>query len=248
MQQIICSKCKIEKHANEFNKCNFTSTGYQYKCRDCEKQYRTDNKTRIYERSIKYRQTYTEREKLSKQDYYKKNKERILARTKRWSQNNPDKVKNRRKKYYENNKERTKQTARSWRENNIDKYRDYQNKWTQNKRKTDPHYAIQHRLRNRTILALKEDKAVKTDSFKELCGCSIQELRIYIKSLFTDGMTWEKFIEGEIVIDHIKPCCAFNFIYPEHQKECFHYTNLRPIWKKDNEAKISQDLKHKLKK
>lgn len=39
---------------------------------------------------------------------------------------------------------------------------------------------------------------------------------------------------GEWHIDHIKPCASFDLTDPEEQKECFHYTNLQPLWAKDN--------------
>jgi len=47
-------------------------------------------------------------------------------------------------------------------------------------------------------------------------------------------MTWTKFMQGEIHIDHIKPCCRFDLSKPEEQVKCFHYTNLQPLWAEDN--------------
>lgn len=43
------------------------------------------------------------------------------------------------------------------------------------------------------------------------------------------GIIWE--------IDHIKPCVSFNLIDPEQQKQCFHYTNLQPLFKTNEVAK-----------
>ena len=47
-------------------------------------------------------------------------------------------------------------------------------------------------------------------------------------------MTWEDFMNGKIHIDHIRPCASFNLNDPSQQKICFHYTNLQPLWAKDN--------------
>lgn len=46
--------------------------------------------------------------------------------------------------------------------------------------------------------------------------------------------TWERYMNGEIVIDHIKPCVLFDLTDASQQKECFHYKNLQPLWKIDN--------------
>ncbi len=48
-------------------------------------------------------------------------------------------------------------------------------------------------------------------------------------------MTWDNY--GEWHIDHIKPCALFDFTKEEQQRECFHYTNLQPLWAKDNMRK-----------
>jgi hypothetical protein len=37
------------------------------------------------------------------------------------------------------------------------------------------------------------------------------------------GVTWE--------IDHIKACSNFDLTKLEEQKQCFHYTNLQPLFK-----------------
>jgi hypothetical protein len=43
-------------------------------------------------------------------------------------------------------------------------------------------------------------------------------------------MTWEN--HGVIwEIDHTKPCAAFDLTNLEQQKECFHHTNLQPLFK-----------------
>ena len=42
---------------------------------------------------------------------------------------------------------------------------------------------------------------------------------------------------GECHYDHMRPCASFDLTDPEQQKQCFHYTNLQPLWAKDNPSK-----------
>lgn len=48
-------------------------------------------------------------------------------------------------------------------------------------------------------------------------------------------MSWDNY--GERHVDHIKPCAKFDLSKPDEQRACFHYTNLQPLWAKDNIAK-----------
>lgn len=59
-------------------------------------------------------------------------------------------------------------------------------------------------------------------------------------------MSWKKYLEGGIHIDHKIPCKLFDLTKPEEQKKCFHYTNLQPLWELDNLRKGSS-LNYKLK-
>ncbi|MBW2472885.1 MAG: hypothetical protein JRE18_12495 [Deltaproteobacteria bacterium] len=70
----------------------------------------------------------------------------------------------------------------------------------------------------------------------ELVGVeSWEELAQHLESQFTDGMSWDNY--GQWHIDHIRPCVSFDLTDPEQQKECFNYTNLQPLWAKDNLSK-----------
>jgi hypothetical protein len=35
-------------------------------------------------------------------------------------------------------------------------------------------------------------------------------------------------------IDHIMPCAIFDLTRPEHQKRCFHFSNLQPMFASKN--------------
>ena len=97
-----------------------------------------------------------------------------------------------------------------------------------------PGHAILTRLRSR----LRHVVANKAGRTKELLGCTIDELLLHLESQFVDGMSWEN--RHLWHVDHIRPCASFDLTDPGQQKECFHYTNLQPLWAKDNLSKSAR--------
>lgn len=49
-------------------------------------------------------------------------------------------------------------------------------------------------------------------------------------------MTWDNHGvgAGHWNLDHIFPCAMFDLTQKCEQQKCFHYTNLQPLWSKDN--------------
>ena len=71
----------------------------------------------------------------------------------------------------------------------------------------------------------------------DLLGCSIKEFKIWLESKFIENMSWENYGFGmdKWNIDHIIPISNFKHLDTlEEQKICFNYTNLQPLWQKDN--------------
>lgn len=97
-------------------------------------------------------------------------------------------------------------------------------------------YLLLQRCRCRLYKAIKQNN--KSKSTLELLGCSTDFLKYHLELQFKEGMSWDNY--GEWEIDHIKPCSLFDFSNEEHQKECFHYSNLQPLWKKENQSKSSK--------
>jgi len=58
-------------------------------------------------------------------------------------------------------------------------------------------------------------------------------VKCLIESKFTDNMTWEN--HGKWHIDHIVPISSA--ITMAELEKLFHYSNLQPLWAKDNLAK-----------
>jgi hypothetical protein len=97
--------------------------------------------------------------------------------------------------------------------------------------KDDKDFKIKRGLRN----ALRNIKrGYKSDSTEKLLGISIDACCSYIEAQFTAGMTWDNMGKGGWHIDHIIPCAFFDLTNPSHQKVCFNYKNLQPLWESDN--------------
>lgn len=100
------------------------------------------------------------------------------------------------------------------------------------KYKSDSTYRLQVILRTRFKRALKNNS--KKESVLKLIGCSIDELKMYLEKQFKTGMSWENYGIYTWHIDHIIPCFKFDLSKLKEREKCFHYTNLRPLWAKEN--------------
>lgn len=143
-----------------------------------------------------------------------------------------------------NKTDRNKKYRREWAMKKYHTNTEYRKKCIKNavkydrmKLDTDPTYKLIHNMRGRLRSALK-GYGDKYETTMKLVGCTSIKLRGYIESKFTEGMTWENY--GTWHIDHIQPCCSFDLTKEEEQKICFHYSNLQPLWAKDNLQKGSK--------
>lgn len=75
----------------------------------------------------------------------------------------------------------------------------------------------------------------KTSKTEKILGCSYQEFRRHLESQFQEGMTWDNYGRNGWHIDHIYPVSKASD--ERHLIELNHYTNLQPLWEKDNISK-----------
>lgn len=115
------------------------------------------------------------------------------------------------------------------------KWRAYHAEWARNERASNVNYRLARALRFRVWRALKGLR--KEAPTLELLGCTLEELRAYLESKFRDGMSWENYGQPGWEIDHIRPCASFDLSDIEQLRQCFHYSNLQPLWGVENWAK-----------
>jgi hypothetical protein len=72
---------------------------------------------------------------------------------------------------------------------------------------------------------------------RELTGCSVDFLRQHLEAQWKPGMTWENYGIYGWHIDHKRPCASFDLTNPTKRAECFHFSNLQPLWAEDNLSK-----------
>ncbi len=124
---------------------------------------------------------------------------------------------------------------KSWRDKNLVLRRKYRREYNLRYRTTDK-YRFENALRQRIFRAIKlrtKGTTKKCASTESLLGCSIKDLRIYLESRFEVGMSWLNF--GKVWhVDHIMPCAIFDLSRNNHQKRCFHFSNLRPCFAIEN--------------
>jgi hypothetical protein len=97
----------------------------------------------------------------------------------------------------------------------------------------DPNFAFRVAL-GKHNKRLYED-GIKLESFDEILGCTIREAREHFEQKFEPGMSWQN--HGEWHIDHIRPLASFDLTDSKEREKAGHYTNLQPLWAKDNLSK-----------
>lgn len=149
---------------------------------------------------------------------WKKHQEYMRAYRQKWEDNNPKRQAYRR------------EWMREWnRKNAKEIYR---------KRRLRPYEKIAAAMRTRITECIK--KGYKSEKTEKLLGMTMKELKKYLEEQFKEGMSWKNY--GEWHIDHIKPLASFDLVKPKEQKKAFHYTNLQPLWAKENLQKYSKIL------
>ena len=208
-----------------FNQKQYNKKYYQ-EHKETAKEYYIKNKKKIKEYFKKYQQEHKEYYRICNKKYNTEHNERIKKDKKIYRQENIIKIKEYDKIYRENHKEE----KIKYRQDHRKQAREYSNEYLNKKYKEDTNFKIKTNLRNRLYQALK--KNFKSGHTLELLGCSIKFLREHLEKQFKVGMNWDNY--GLWHIDHIRPCASFDFSKPEEQARCFNYTNLRPLWAKEN--------------
>jgi len=100
---------------------------------------------------------------------------------------------------------------------------------------TDRHFNAQEKLYKRVNKIINRGSRYGVKHLNWL-GCTPMEFLKHIASQWTEGMGWHNYgnKQGQWSIDHIRPCSTFNLAIEAQALECFHFSNMRPLWHRDN--------------
>jgi len=181
-------------------------------------------------------------------EWRKSNKEKTVIYAKNWKEENPMYQKEYNKKwrinnknYYKENRNKRLLSAKKYRKENKAKIKKYFKNHNKLKYHSNIDFKLKVNLRSRLLNALNGNLKSKNTFY--LIGCNLKELKHYLKKQFKKGMTWKNHTINGWHIDHIKPCSSFNLSKPSEQRKCFHYTNLQPLWAKENYKKGNNFIK-----
>ena len=158
--------------------------------------------------------------------YRLENKKRRNEYSKKHREENPN--------YYKNWRIKNRKKMKKYFKNYSIKYKEIRNKKTKERLRTNPNFKILRYLRTRIWRVLKgKNKSASTMTLLDVPN--IEFIWKHLEKSFKPGMTSKN--HGKWHIDHIKPCSSFDLTKPSEQRECFHYTNLQPLWASENLSK-----------
>jgi hypothetical protein len=105
----------------------------------------------------------------------------------------------------------------------------------ESKYRKDPVHKLKRNYSNKLRKFLKQKKS---ESCRQYLGCSFEDFKIHLESLFLDGMTWENYGSKGWHVDHKIPLSSASTL--EDIIRLSHYTNLQPLWWYDNLSKGSK--------
>ena len=194
-----CNKCGDDNPLNEYHKDKNNKDGHKNICKTCRL--------------------------LVQEEYVKNNPNKIKESYEKYANSEKGKntIKRVRAEYYKNNTKKCIKLSVKWNTENAEFVKKYNKEYYKIRKIKDKYKIIW-----RSILtnALKRLDKPKKDHTINLLGYSVIDLKQYIESLFTEGMSWDNY--GEWHIDHIKRIIDFDD--NTHPSIVNALSNLRPLW------------------
>jgi len=118
------------------------------------------------------------------------------------------------------------------------RFKNYQKEHSKSKKSSDPLFKLQSNIRTRISQTVSGYS--KSKHTEEILGCDFKTFKSYIESLWKEGMNWDNYGTFGWHIDHKTPISISTT-----ESEVYtlnHYTNLQPLWWKENLEKSNRIL------
>lgn len=261
-----CSRCGEVKFLYEFSRLKKSKDGFRPSCKQCDripvksggktqkiienlpegyKRCTKCNVVKSHEEYHKHRSTQdglTSQCKKCRCKHYREDPQTKI-RNRKWRIKNSETCQQKFKEYYYTHKEELNRKNRE--KAKLPENRVIKNKRRNDRKKRDISYRLEYALRSRLRSAMKSIKNGKRagSAVRDL-GCTLKELKSWLENQFQPGMTWLNWGYGDDKwhVDHIKPLHMFDLTDREQFLEACHYTNLRPLWQKDNLTRTYEEF------
>lgn len=253
----ICTICKTEKPFTEFHRSAGGKDGHCSWCKPCKSERKAleyaKNKDSTLKRMAEYRRLNSEKVAATKKRcyeakkaeyatkgkaYYEANKAAILESCRLYREANQGKKKASGEAYRAANRAALNAKQSEYQKKNWERIKAYQAEYWSSRLKSDPLYALSKLVRRRICIAIAERGYSKNTRTADMLGCDYETLKRHLELKFTSGMNWGN--RGQWHIDHIIPLASAK-TEEELIKLC-HYTNLQPLWAKENMSKGAKIL------
>ena len=127
---------------------------------------------------------------------------------------------------------------KKWKKENPEKAKLHKRNNAKKKLDTDSKHRLKVNVRRLIALTFTKKGYSKNTKTYNILGIDFKGFFEHIESQFLDGMNWDNRNEWEI--DHIVPISI-----ARNEEQIFklnHYSNLRPLWRKDNQEKSNKIL------
>lgn len=245
----VCTVCLEEKHLDGFHKQKMGRYGRSAMCKPCASAYQKAFKEkmrlkdpvafadRVSKNNKLYAQRHPEKRKADYAAWREKNKDYVTAKKREWYFANAASVAEKGRATYWADPERFRARQKEYARLNKDAVRRVQRRKTDRKR-VDPVYALRERTRVLILMKLRRMGYTKRSRTHEILGCDWVFFKEHIERQFLPRMTWKN--RDRWHIDHIIPISSATSEADVIRLN--HFTNLRPMWAKDNLSKKDKVL------
>jgi hypothetical protein len=205
------------------------------------KAYAKANKEKIAEYQKKYREENKDVSSEYIEKYREENKDKIKNQRKTQYETNKDERKLIDSEYRKNNKDKISLTNKKYREANKEKIAIYKKEYEKNRLLTDTTFKLKKHIGSLIRNSIKQKGFKKLTRSEQILGCTYDEFRTHLESLWQPWMNWENYgnpIDGVYEInktwdiDHIIPTSTAK---DEIELLQLHnYRNLQPLCSYNN--------------